>query len=138
VALLRIRYLIEDKDNESISMAEECVVTGFEGITSTGKQLSIAEATKLYDVVKPVANVSENDKRHWLGEAMKASSFYQPAFEKLANERAKELYASYERVRKATKSGRVAIKPHLPVDMLSMTVVLPQPTATTEGSGIAH
>jgi hypothetical protein len=40
-----------------------------------GGRVSTAEATKLYGNVKPLANMSGSGKQHWLGEAVKASSF---------------------------------------------------------------
>ena len=42
-------------------------------------------------------------------------------------ERAEELRQLHERVRKTLKGSKISIEPLLPVDVLSVSVVLPQP-----------
>jgi hypothetical protein len=50
-----------------------------------------------------------------------------PKIDKLANERAKVLQESYERLRKTIKGKQVSIEPMLPADVLSVSIIVPQP-----------
>jgi len=125
--LLRLRFLIKESGEGSTSVAEECMVVGFKGEMGSEEWLTIEEAEDLLDKVEPSSNISESDKQHWIGDVLKHFELITDKIEKIATERARGLLESHKKLRKAVKAGKVSIEPLLPVDVLSVSVILPEP-----------
>lgn len=125
--LLRIRYLINDKKHSNTSFAEECIVTGFKGVCDSAEWLPENEAEYIFYNVTPSSNLSDSEKKYWAGLILDNINSIEEKLNQLAKERAEVLYQSYERVRKTIKGTRVLVEPMLPVDILSVSVIIPQP-----------
>jgi len=126
--LLRLRYLVEESDPGNTSMAEECILQGFNGIGigSATEQLPAEEALTTWEKATPATNMTTGDKKHWGSQALETLPQYKPALEQLIKDRSQVLYDSYERVRKAVKGSKVKIRANPDVDVLSMAVIVPQ------------
>lgn len=125
--LLRIRFLLKDKRYDTPSFAEECIVSGFQGTIGAEKWLSQEVAESLFERAAPSENISDNDKRHWVDTILKDINKTKGKIDALAKERADILLQSYERLRKTIKSGQVTVEPLLPVDVLTLSIIIPQP-----------
>ncbi|MBM4147297.1 MAG: hypothetical protein FJ240_13665 [Nitrospira sp.] len=125
--LLRIRFLIKDSKTGATSFAEECVITGFKNTPGTETWLALDNALALFENVQPSSTISDPDKNHWAATVIKDFDKIMPKIDALANERASALQQSYERVRKTIKGKQVAIEPMLPADVLSVSIIVPQP-----------
>ncbi len=139
LVILRARFLLESAKGEAQTLAEELVVCGFRGRpeampapTATGMEAQVdwlteEEAVQLLETAEPTANVTPDEHRRLLAESVVWLESLTPKFELLAHERAEKLLASHRRVRKITREGRVTVKPHLPVDVLGVYVLMPVP-----------
>lgn len=123
--ILRLRFLVKQKELDSV--AEECIVTGFEGIIGSEKWLSAEKAELLLEKTVPSGNLSDNEKRHWVATILKDFDAVRQKLDNIADNRADTLLQSYERLRKTIKSGQVSVVPLLPVDVLSLSIIVPQP-----------
>ncbi len=128
--LLRIRFLIKDSKTNATSFAEECVVTGFKNITGAATWLAINNAEELFENAQPSSSMSDLDKNHWATIVLRDFYKVMPQIDALANERASTLQQSYERVRKTIKGKQISIEPILPADILSVSIIVPQPEAS--------
>jgi hypothetical protein len=127
ILLLRIRFLIKDSKSDSTSFAEECIVSGFKNIPGAETWLELDDAGALFENAQPSSNISDTDKNHWATTVLKGFDKVIPKIDELANERAKVLQESYERLRKTIKGKQVSIEPMLPADVLSLSIIVPQP-----------
>jgi hypothetical protein len=125
--LLRIRFLLKDKRLDIPSFAEECIVSGFQGTIGSEKWLSQEKAESLFEGVVPSENISDNDKKYWVDTVLKDFNKAKYKIDALAKERANTLLQSYERLRKTIKSGQVTVEPLLPMDVLTLSIIVPQP-----------
>ncbi len=125
--LLRIRFLIKDGKTNVTSFAEECVVTGFQNIPGSETWLSVDDAVDLFEKAQPSSSISDPDKIHWAKTLLKDFNKIIPKIDEFAKGRASVLQQSYERVRKTIKGKQVSIEPMLPADVLSVSVIVPQP-----------
>jgi hypothetical protein len=125
--LMRLRFLVKTGGSENPSLAEESFIAGFTGAFGTETWLPKNEAQRLFESVSPSANVSESDKRHWGETILKDFDQIITKTRPKIDERAEELRSSYERLRKAIKGHRINVEPLFPPDVLSVSVVLPQP-----------
>lgn len=125
--LLRIRFLLKDKRLDIPSFAEECIVSGFQGTIGSEKWLSQEKAESLFEGVVPSENISDNDKKYWVDTVLKDFNKAKYKIDALAKERANTLLQSYERLRKTIKSGQVTVEPLLPMDVLTLSIIVPRP-----------
>lgn len=125
--LLRIRFLIKGGKSNSHSFAEECIISGFKGVAGSETWLALQDAESLFEKVKPSGNLADSDKQHWVTAVLKDFEKVRPKIDALAYERAKALHQSYERLRKTIKGAQVSVEPLLPMDVLSLSIIVPQP-----------
>jgi superfamily II DNA or RNA helicase len=125
--LLRIRFLIKDKKFEKSSFAEECIVAGFRGSGASETWISKEEAEDIFEKAAPSENISDSDKKYWVNTALNSFESINKKLGELSRERANALLESYERVRKTIKSGQVSVEPLMPVDVLSLSIIVPKP-----------
>jgi len=125
--ILRPRYLIEMGDNQEVSIAEECVVVGFKGEVGNEDWMGLNEAKHLFDHINPTSNVNESDKKYWLGVGMKHFSSIDQKMKEIANLKSTELSESFQNVSRVIREGQTKIRPFLPMDLLAISVVLPEP-----------
>lgn len=125
--LLRIRFLLKDRNSDISSFAEESIVTGFQGTIGSEKWLSQEAAESLFERIAPSANISDDDKKYWVKTVLKDIDKAKDKLNALAKERANILLQSYERLRKTIKGGQITVAPLLPADILTLSVIVPQP-----------
>lgn len=70
---------------------------------------------------------ANSDERHRADTALKNFDEIITTSRPKVEERAEELHSSYERLRRAIKGHRIKVEPIFPPDVLSVSVVLPQP-----------
>lgn len=126
VLLLRIRYLLEERDAYP-ALAEECVACAFEGRPGAMAWLPEAEALRLLVEAAPAGNVMHEERGRWLNETLTWIEEFTHDLERLAAERAERLYESHQRVRRQTKEGRLTVQAQLPADLLGVYVLMPVP-----------
>ncbi len=125
--LLRLRFLIKNNANGFNSLAEECIVSGFRDTIGSEKWLTKEEAESLFEEVAPSENISDNDKRYWVTTILNDFDKIKDKVNSLAENRTEEIFKSYERLRKTIKGSHVSIEALLPVDVLSLSIIVPQP-----------
>jgi superfamily II DNA or RNA helicase len=125
--LLRIRYLLEEKQRTTPSLAEEVVVWGFRGRPEALEPLEIADAVRLLETVEPTGNVMPEEKLRVLAEILDWLPGLQGNLKELASQRAERLHEAHRRVRRITREGLLVVKPQLPADVLGVYVFLPVP-----------
>ena len=125
--LVRFRFDIESgrgADGAS-RLAEECGVLAFEGGAGQPEWLSPERAEALLDA-QPDANVDPGAAADAVRAILAEIDRLTPALDESARNRADELAAAHERVRAASRGGaRVAVTPHLPIDVVGLYVFLP-------------
>lgn len=125
--LLRIRFLITDSNSGATSFAEECVVAGFSYTPDNASWLAFEEAEALFENAQPSSNMSDSDKQYWAIAVLQDFNKVMPKIDALAHERSSALQQSYERVRKTIKGKQVSIEALLPPDVLSVSIIVPEP-----------
>lgn len=125
--LLRLRFLIKNSRNNYHSLAEECMVSGFKRNSDSINWFSYEEAESLFELINPAGNLSSHDKDYWLNFVLKDFDSINKRLNVLAEDKALNLFKSYERLRKSIKGSRVTVQAVLPVDLLSLFVIMPQP-----------
>jgi hypothetical protein len=123
--LFRLRFSVKRKDNNSPSVVEECIVTGFQGMIDSAKWLSIEEAVSLFENTVPSHNMSDEEKRYWVTTILKDFNEIQKKTESLICSRAEILFQSYERLRQTIKGSQIVVESLLPADVLSVSVIVP-------------
>ncbi|HLC15951.1 MAG TPA: hypothetical protein VJL89_06965, partial [Thermodesulfovibrionia bacterium] len=125
--LLRIRFLVKSKEHDCPSVVEECIVTGCQNMTDSAKWLSTEEAESLFEHTVPSLNLSDDEKRYWVNTILTGFDEIQQKTEGLIYNRAEALFRSYERLRQTIKGGHIVVEPLLPADVLSLSIIVPQP-----------
>jgi hypothetical protein len=125
--LLRLRFLIKNTDDDIGSMAEECLVTGYREADGGRKWFSKEEAEPLFQNIMPSINLAEGDKEHWVNTVLGNLERIKPEFNALVEKRATYLAESYERLRKTIRTGKFQVSPILPPDILTISIIVPQP-----------
>ncbi|MBD3341204.1 MAG: DEAD/DEAH box helicase [Candidatus Lokiarchaeota archaeon] len=125
--VLRLKFLLKKSDIRDVSLAEESIIIGFEGNVEDHQWLSLEKAEELFYSIVPTGNVSEADKKHWLGNALNNINLLENEVDNFANQKSQNLLLSYEKYRKAVKSAEVEVEPLLPVDVLAISIALPTP-----------
>lgn len=128
IALLRVRYLVNQPDRPSL-LSEEVLVTGIVPGTkrSSVEWLSDQEALRLLADAKPDANVPMGEKRELIQVALESWPALEADLHTQINARATELEKSHRRVRQAVamKVRQLTVVPQLPPDLLGMLVLQP-------------
>lgn len=123
--LLRLRYRLSEADAPE-SLAEELLVSGFVLNEPTLNLLDSNEALRLLGVT-PTGNISTDERRRSVQEAIALLPSLEKQLKQLAFDRAQRLRDAHRRVRRITRERRLEVKPHLPVDVLGVYVLVPEP-----------
>jgi hypothetical protein len=89
--------------------------------------LSKEEAEPIFQNIIPSMNLAEGDKKYWVNSILNNMDKIQSELNLLVEKRAGSLAESYERLRKTIKIAKVQVSPVLPPDILSISVIVPQP-----------
>ncbi len=128
LVMLRLRHLITTQDKPVPLLSEELLVAAFEGRPDTAiTWLAEKEALRLLNEVLPAGNVSAAEAQERLKDTLGWLPAMSAEFDRLAERRAATLLESHRRVRQVTRTGRVSVRPQLPVDVLGLYVYLPVP-----------
>jgi superfamily II DNA or RNA helicase len=129
VLLLRLRFHILTKrgETELPLLAEDCLLTAFEGSAQNARWLGANEAEKLLAAV-PEANIALSVATEALQKVINESAALGPHLEALVMERGKALLEAHKRVRAAARLKHVSyrVEPQLPPDILGLYLYLPQ------------
>lgn len=125
--LVRLKFLIKRNVTSSVSLAEECIILGFEGTIGAHEWLAAEGAEMLFDVLAPGENLTDAERQHWLKNVIENFDRIEPEIDKFAQQRADNLRASYERYRQAIKGRKLEVAAISPVDLLAIFIVLPRP-----------
>jgi superfamily II DNA or RNA helicase len=125
--LLRLRLLIETPGRGAPTLAEELIVAGFEGRPGNVQWLDEAAARRLLETAEAAGNLAPEVIDETLREATGWLPELEADLHAIAQARAVALHESHRRVRQATRTGRVQVRPHLPLDVLGTYVLLPVP-----------
>lgn len=131
--LLRLRLLIEVAGQAAPALAEELIVAGFEGRPGNVTWLDEATARQLLDNAIPSGNLSAEQRDDTLRQTIGWMRELEPDLDAIAQARAIALLESHRRVRQATRTGRVSVRPNLPLDLLGVYVLLPVPKGVVGG-----
>jgi hypothetical protein len=131
--LLRLRLLIETVGKPVPLLTEELVVAGFEGRPENLKWLDEKAALALLEEAVPAGNLSPNEFGERLTETLGWMEELRPELDAIAERQASALLESHRRVRQATHTGRVNVRPQLPLDILGVYVYLPVPKGVAQG-----
>jgi hypothetical protein len=81
----------------------------------------------LLESAQSAGNLSPSETTELLRQVVDWLPQIEPDMNAIANARAVALLESHRRVRQATRTSRVAVKPHLPLDVLGVFVLMPVP-----------
>ena len=106
-------------------LAEECLGVAVRG-GAAPELLSDGEALSLLSL-EPGRNMADGQKTHLIRQALAALPSLEPAFERLAQDRARQLLADHRRIRDASdiRGERYEVVPALPVDTIGVYVLMP-------------
>lgn len=127
VLLLRLRFHLQIRRGEDRRelLAEDARVLAFAGRPEAPEWLEEADAEALL-AAEPAANLPPDRVRRELDRALAGLNVLGPALDDLAEARARELLESHRRVREAAAAtGRFAVEPQLPADVLGVYIYLP-------------
>ena len=128
VLLMRLRFDVaigRRQEPDQALLAEELMITGFTGSPGAASWLPAGAAEALLGLA-PTGNVAPEQRAELLHQFVSRAQHLAPALAAQAAQRALELAATHRRVRRdAGASARVAVTPHLPVDVLGLYLYLP-------------
>lgn len=126
--LFRVRNVIEEKNNKNQLVAEEMIMTGYEGSVSTKvKFLSFEESKNLLFSNIPSGNITIQSQESFLEKEIEDIKLLKNEFDKIALERAENLVEAHERFRKTVGGFKYqTVKPVLPMDLMGVYVMLPE------------
>ncbi|MGQ9684605.1 MAG: helicase-related protein, partial [Anaerolineae bacterium] len=126
--LLRLRYhlIVQKRDGERQLLAEESQLAAFAGAPDQAQWLADEEAQALLDA-RADANIEAPQITAFVAGVLQGIEHLQGPLQSLAERRARALLAAHERVRAAARirGTRYDVRPHLPVDVLGVYVLLP-------------
>lgn len=125
VFLLRLRYLLGSSKQQPM-LAEECLLRGFLRSPSNPEWMDPDELQSLL-TASPVADMPFERKRRQLQKLIERLSELEPSFRELANDRARALQESHERVRAIARASKrkVQVEPQLPPDIIGVYILQP-------------
>lgn len=124
----RVRNVIATLQGRQEIVAEEMLLWGWQGYAGdSAKYLSADQAKELLNRAKASANMSAEEQKYWLEEALGNLKNLEPLFEQLARERAAHLVEAHERFREALDKGHrfKVVEPVLPMDLMGLYVLVP-------------
>jgi hypothetical protein len=127
--LLRLRFTVEEPGKRPL-LAEEVNVFGFRGFPPDHLQwLTEGEGIAMLHNARPDVNVPAQERREVLEEVLGWWEDLQTGVKPLIEKRATKLEEAHRRVRAAAYLARrgMAVKVHMPPDLLSTLVLLPIP-----------
>lgn len=124
---LRVRYVIRDKKILSETMSEEMLPLGFSLPGNSVTEIGIEEVNHLISKIDSISNVSSDMVKEYLEEGLKFFRSNNSMINQMVIARAEHHRSTHHRLRRLSGEGSVEIQPHLPVDLLSLVVLLPQP-----------
>lgn len=124
--LLRIRALIESPRQAAPALAEELVVTGYTREGGAIHWLAEPAALALLQRAEPRENVSADERRQGIAEALGQLAGLARDLQAIADNRAARLREAHQRVRAQIGGGRVSVRPSGPPDVLGLYVLWPQ------------
>ena len=130
VLILRLRYLIK---SESDQFAEEIVCAAFRrGLNGGGLdwlEPLDTEALRLMRDAAPAANMSSSERCEHVQWALNSLERENGWHKAIVSERAGALADAHSRLRKAAKSARTRITPHVPPDVIGAYALVPSGAA---------
>ncbi len=126
--VLRIRMLIASpKQTTAAILAEELVVVGVGGTPQQPAWLDQPQALQLLEHAAdaPSTPLSERERQGFVREARDLLAQLDQHLNTIAAAHAERLRAAHQRVRSATRAGRVSVSAHLPPDVLGLYVLVP-------------
>jgi superfamily II DNA or RNA helicase len=133
VLLLRLRLLIEAAGQPMPTLAEELIIAGYAGRPGNLTWLDEAAARALLDTVEPAGNLAATQRDETLRQSLDWMPELEADLNAIAQARSVALLDAHRRVRQVTRTGRVSVRPHLPLDLLGLYVLLPVPKGVREG-----
>jgi superfamily II DNA or RNA helicase len=128
VLLVRFRFqlTLPGHDGPRQQVAEDARVLAFEGASANAIWLSDTQAEVLL-TARPAANMQPGQATHNAGRVLDALPVLMPHLEAVAAEQADRLYGAHRRVRQGANAALrgLAVQAQLPVDVLSVQVLLP-------------
>jgi superfamily II DNA or RNA helicase len=124
--LLRLRLLIE-RAGRAPQLAEEVIVAGFSGRPGSQTWLDDAAAHTLFATAESIGNLSAGETIELLQQAIDWWPLLAADTQAIAEARAAALLESHRRVQQATNAARTTVRPHLPLDLLGVYVLMPAP-----------
>lgn len=112
--ILRLRYLLYERRDDTPTLAEETLVWGFTGWTPDITPIDPQTAQQLLDTAQATANVSPGAKRDTLTDMLAEWDGLQPHLERLLDERADALETSHRNIRRLVRQRRVRVDPKTP------------------------
>jgi superfamily II DNA or RNA helicase len=125
--LLRLRYLVYERGDETPNLAEETLVWGFQGVWPDLTPLPPDQAQQMLDAAQAAANVPLAERQEVLAETLSWWPDLQPKLGEVLDERARQLQESHQRIRSLLSRKPVRIEPQTPPDLLGVVVLLPVP-----------
>jgi hypothetical protein len=128
--LLRFRFdlITRRGDDSHAQLAEACGLLAFEGSPEEPRWLEPDTAMRLL-TVEPSSNVTATQAAEFVERVVSSLGILEPRLEQEAADRSNELELAHDRVRAAARmtGTRTQVEPRLPVDVLGIYVLLPQP-----------
>lgn len=123
---LRCRIIISDKYNGRQVIAEEMVLSGYEGAFPSKNYISHEECEKMFEQIIPAADFSEQRQEAAFEAEAKQIFTNKDILTDIARERAKLLIEAHERYRKLIGGRRYEVaEPVVPPDILGIYIIFP-------------
>jgi hypothetical protein len=128
--LLRVRYIIENRSLNLQSIAEECIVMGYKGLIGDEEWFSENTSKELFEKIKPSGNLPEQIQRKWIREIIENDNnidIIKGKLEEILQKRSKEILSSHKNIRQSVDlSTNLSVKLKTPIDIIAVTVILPE------------
>lgn len=126
--LLRCRYTIKSLTNSSL-LAEEVVVSGYNGSPGGEQWISENDAIELLKKCEPEANISDIEREEVLIEVRSHIDMFKDDINEIARSHANVLEESHRRIRSSIEISKRGFKvqPFLPPDLLGILIIIPVP-----------
>ncbi len=125
--LLRLRYLLHERGDETPSLAEEIICSGFQGIPPKITLIQPEEAQRLLDTAAASGNVSTDEKREVLTETLSWWHDFKRDLKDILKQRAGAVQEANSRLRGIINRKTVQVEPLYPPDLIGIVVLIPIP-----------
>lgn len=127
ILLFRVRNVIEEKSGKNQIVAEEMLLWGYKGSSSSGDYLRSEDCMNLLMKSRPKVSITPQAQAHFLDNELDTIPELRRVFDGVAEERSLHLVEAHERFRKVLGGSRFkVVYPVLPMDILGMYVLLPE------------